>query len=333
MRLLVRMLAESSAVSQLVATGRNTRLGAALGEDRREVRELPWQTAYDPRAVIGLLRHLRGEPGPRDRLLLHAHDSHALAIGLIASRLLRVPLVATRRSVTPPGSLWRRADRVIAISRAVEGVLLAAAVPPMRIRCIPSAVPVDALRARSRPHEVGAGQLLAIGALTAEKGHATLIEAFALLATRVPGARLRILGDGPERPALAARIERLGMASRIELAGERDDAIPCLTQAAIFVQPSRREALGTAVLEAMALGIPVVASRTGGLPELLDPTAGLLVPPDDPATLAAAIESLIRDPQLGARLVAAASVRVLDFDAVGMADGVAEVYRSALGDT
>jgi glycosyltransferase involved in cell wall biosynthesis len=119
----------------------------------------------------------------------------------------------------------------------------------------------------------------------------------------------------------------------VSFAGEVAEATSRIAAAQLFVQPSHREALGTAVLEAMALGIPVVASRTGGLPELIGDGAGMLVPPRDPQALAIALEYLLGNPQVCARYVAAARALVARFDASGMAERVAEVYRSALGDT
>jgi glycosyltransferase involved in cell wall biosynthesis len=223
--------------------------------------------------------------------------------------------------------------RVIAISAAVEQALVASGVPRARIVHIPSAIDITAVQKVAPWKAAETPCLIAVGALTPEKGHATLIDALALLHRRRLDSRLLLLGDGPERRALVARAKQRGVDSQVEFAGEVPDATSRIAAARLLVQPSHREALGTAVLEAMALGIPVVASRTGGLTELLGGGAGLLVPPGDASALATAIEQLLTTPGLCTEVAGAARVRVAQFDAPGMAEKVAEVYRSALGDT
>ncbi len=332
-RLLARMLARRDEVSQLAAVGRGSRLAQALHEDGQRVLDLPWSVAHDPRAWLGFVRHLRKARGDGTPLVLHAHDSHALTLGLFASRVLGVPLVATRRSVAPAGRQWRQPLRVIAISRAVEHSLAASGVSQARIVRIPSAIEVAGMRQTPDAAPPAGPFLVAIGALTPEKGHATLIEAFASIARRRPGMRLLLCGEGPERGALVTRVTRLGLGSRVVLMGEVADPALWIAGAELLIQPSYREALGTAVLEAMALGIPVVASRTGGLTELLEGGAGVLVPPHDAPALAAGIEGLLAAPDERAKVARAARARVTEYDASGMTDRVVKVYRSALGDT
>jgi glycosyltransferase involved in cell wall biosynthesis len=118
----------------------------------------------------------------------------------------------------------------------------------------------------------------------------------------------------------------------VTFAGEATDPAPAIAAATLFIQPSYREALDGAVLQAMALGTPVIASETGGLTELVGGGAGMLVSPRDPAALALAIDRLLAAPALRAEIIRAARARVAEFDAPAMADRVAEVYRSALGD-
>ena len=332
-RLLARMLADRSDLSQLIATGRTSRLAGVALSDGQRVLPLTWAQAYDPRAWLSLVRQLHRLQRRGAGLLLHAHDSHGLALGLLAATLLRLPLVATRRSMSVAGPLWRRPRRVIAISRAVEQELLESGVSRRRIVRISSAIDLAVVRRVVPTQDPREETLIAVGALTPEKGHATLIDAVELVARTHPGIRLRIFGEGTERGALEAQAGRAGLGSRVVLAGETETAAAQIAAAQLFIQPSHREALGTAVLDAMALGVPVVASDTGGLTELLDGGAGMLVPPKDPVALAAAIEMLLASQQLRTEIAAAARARVAEFDAPGMADRVVEVYRSALGDT
>jgi glycosyltransferase involved in cell wall biosynthesis len=210
---------------------------------------------------------------------------------------------------------------------------LASGVAPARISVIPSAIDLATVQRATDPAPPSAAFIVAAGALTPEKGHATLIEAFARITADRPEMRLRILGEGPERRELTERAARLGIGARVDLQGEVEDLSASIAGAALFVQPSYREALGTAVLEAMARGIPVLASGTGGLTELLGGGAGRLVPPHDALALATNIEALLDHPATRADLARLARARVAEYDAPGMADRVVQVYRSALGDT
>jgi glycosyltransferase involved in cell wall biosynthesis len=336
-RLLIKTLGRRQEFHQHLFTGRGSVLAKSLADGNGSLVEIPWRAAWDPRAfglaLIGL-RHLHAAH-PRD-LVLHAHDSHALAVGVVAARLLRMPLIATRRSDTVPGRLWRCPNRVIALSSSVEQALLDGGVALSRIVRIPSAVSLDELsRAPGQPQGARAGDsvLIAVGALTPEKDHATLVRALAALRVRLPSARLVLVGDGPERDSLAALARRLSLGDAVRFAGERADAAALIRGADVLVQPSRREALGTAVLEAMALGTPVVASAVGGLAELLGDGAGLLVPPGNAVAFADAIERALTDPPLADTLTRSARARAGRYDAPEVADRVAQVYRSALQTT
>lgn len=150
-----------------------------------------------------------------------------------------------------------------------------------------------------------------VGQLIDFKGLDYLIDAAALLRTR-PGLTVLVVGDGDRRDALAAQIDRLGLAGRVRLLGKRDDVHALLAASDLFVCPSVwDEALGYVILEAMAVGLPAVASRVGGIPEVVrEGETGLLVPPRDATALAGAIASLLDDParrramgQAGRRIV------------------------------
>lgn len=329
--LLARTQRAGHEVDPAVLTAGGSALATALIPAAVPTLPVPWRWALDPRAAwaaLGAVRAWqRAAPGPA---LLHAHDSHALQLGLLLARLGRLPLVATRRSDTPAGALWRRAGRVIALSPAVQRRLLVAGVAGDRVAVVPTAVDLEALMQRPAPPGPPGPDLVAVGALTPEKGQATLLDAFALVARRIPAARLTILGDGPERAALAERAARLGLTAAVTWLGEVPDATGWIRGAALLVHPSRREALGTAVLEAMALGVPVVASATGGLVDLLGDDHGRLVPPGDPVALSAAILDLLAAPETAARLARRARERVREHDAARVAARTAAVYRSAL---
>ncbi len=325
---LMRSLAQEPGLEQSLFTAADCPLARAAAEAGLVVHPAAWRASADPRALVGLHRLLRRTDPPR---LLHAHDSHALLLAHVAGRWDQVPVVATRRSANVPGRYgpWSRTTGVIAISTAVEQALRAGGVPASRISVIPSTVPVAQLAAEAGAR-AGAGPIVAIGALTSEKGHDVLLAALPIILKGVPSARLVIAGAGPARSALLRQAAALGITDRVELAGDVDDILALLRRAAVLAHPSRREALGTAVMEAMAANVPVVASRSGGLIELLDGGAGLLVEPDNPEALAAALLTVLLDPETAALRAATARARVSAYDGAGMTGRVIQVYRSAL---
>lgn len=135
-----------------------------------------------------------------------------------------------------------------------------------------------------------------VARLEPEKGHRTLLMAWPQVLALVPDAWLLVVGEGSEREALESLVKSIGVADRVVFAGRRDD-VPAVTAALdVAVLPSYREAQGLSVLEAMALGRPVVASAVGGIPEMIDDGhTGLLVPAQQPDALAEAIVRLLRD--------------------------------------
>jgi glycosyltransferase involved in cell wall biosynthesis len=140
--------------------------------------------------------------------------------------------------------------------------------------------------------------------------------------------RAAIVGDGPERAAL----EAAAATAQVELLGERGDVPEQLAASDVFVLSSRSEGMPMSILEAMAAGLPVVASAVGGIPEIVrDGETGLLVPPGDADALAAALGRLLDDDGLRRRLGAAGRERALDeFDVVRFGDAHVDAYRRAL---
>jgi glycosyltransferase involved in cell wall biosynthesis len=169
---------------------------------------------------------------------------------------------------------------------------------------------------------------VAVGALVGHKDHATLVDAAAALRTTRPELHWVIAGEGPLRGALTARIAARALGDRVHLPGQVPDALRLIAAADVFVMSSREEGLGTSVLDAMALDVPVAATAAGGIPEMLDRGAGLLSPPGDVPALAASVGRILDDPALRASLIRRAQDRVEEFSATAMAEGVLAVYRS-----
>jgi glycosyltransferase involved in cell wall biosynthesis len=181
---------------------------------------------------------------------------------------------------------------------------------------VPNAVDLPAVR-RPRSTERELPLFLAVGRLRAPKDFMTFVRALGKLPPE--SFEAVIVGEGPDRGLLEHEIGALGLAGRVRLVGERRDVPDLLADADVFVLPSRSEGHPVAILEAMAAGLPVVASRVGGVPEQVSHgETGLLVEPGDPDELAAALRRLATNPPLRHRLGAAGrerAERAFDLDA------------------
>jgi glycosyltransferase involved in cell wall biosynthesis len=179
--------------------------------------------------------------------------------------------------------------------------------------------------------------LLTVARLTAQKSLDTLIDAMALLSDRHAAARLTIIGDGPARAALEEQTRHLSLQERVKFLGlvPQRDLPPHYAQCAVFVLPSVREGMGLVLAEALLCGAPVIAANSGGVTDIVkDGETGLLVPERDPHALAAAIERILSDPALAARLAANGAARVRQrYTRAPVAQQFEEIYKSVLGST
>lgn len=335
--LLARALSEVPEVEQTVVTGRGTELERRLLATGVPVLAVSWRWGIDPRVVLPLWREARSTP----QSVLHAHDAHALALARLVTSRTHCRLVATRRVTFPPRhpKAWSQVDRTLAISNRVRDVLVESGLPAQRIEVVYSGIDLEAV-AGTVPgdirNELGipldSTLMVAVGALTPEKDHTTLIAAAKLLQAEHPDLVWAIAGDGAQAQALLRQIHAAGLERHVFLAGYLENPLALIAAADGFVICSVEEGLGTSVLDAMALGVPVVGTRAGGIPELLEGGAGLLIPPRDPAALARAVQSLVREPEQRHALRDAADRRVKNFSYVTMANRVLAVYRSVLSD-
>lgn len=291
--------------------------------------ELDMSSPWSPAAVWGLRRIAR----ERGVDIIHAHASHAHTLAALATVGTRRHLVATRRVDFVPKGLWkyRRCARVVAISQAIAGILRGAGVAGERLQIIPSGIDparfATADRARARAAlglPADALAVLCVAALEDHKDHATLLEAWARLGDD-PRAHLLLAGDGALRAAIEARAAGL---PRVRVLGFRDDIPDLLAAADAFALTSKMEGLGTAVMDAMCCGLPVVATRGGGIPELIeDGVDGLLAPVGDAAAVAAALRGLLADGDRRAALGRAArATATRRFLATAMVDAYVDLY-------
>lgn len=220
-----------------------------------------------------------------------------------------------------------RADAIQCVSRYTRERLVEAGYPPERCKLIPNAVDLSRFATTSRPRPPQP-TFAYVGRLEPVKGVATLLEAWRIAGLQ-DTARLLIAGDGSQRAALEAQAAPLG--DSVRFLGEVRDVPAVLREATIYVQPSYREGLSNAVLEAMAAGLPVVASRISGNEDIIDEgVSGLMVEAGDAAQLAAALRRLAADPDLARRLGEAAR-RMVErrFGLPAVVAALEAVYRPA----
>jgi len=213
------------------------------------------------------------------------------------------------------------AERVVTVCEAFSRSLARRGVRPDRISVLHNSVPVkpappqDAVdNVRSRLGiSPGSRVVLSVGRFSREKAQADLLRAFELLGHREsdPPTLLLLVGDGPERPGLEAMVQAAGMKGSVIIAGQQNDVSPFYALATVLALPSHSEGSPNVLLEAMAAGVPVAATAVGGVPEIsINEENALLVPPGQPALLAAALRRLLDEPGLRRRLAANASARI-----------------------
>jgi glycosyltransferase involved in cell wall biosynthesis len=339
------VLFRSAGVVSLKAPGRYAQRLAAQGVRTRSLGLAGWPSLRDAGALAAIIREARPD-------LVHALMYQAIQLCRFVKRRSGVPfrLVSSPRVNYRTRSIWsllvdrwlRGADDLlIAESEASRDFLTRRlGYAAERVRTVHNGVelpevPSAAERKRARL-QLGLREdetlLLAMGRLDEQKGPRVLVEAAARL-KRGRKPRCAIIGDGPWRDRLRAQVARLGLQRVVQLPGERGDVRSWLSAGDIFVLPSLWEGLPNALLEAMALGLPVAASRVDGVCEAVaDGRDGLLVPPGDPAALAQALASLMDDAGLRLRLGRAARARVAgDFTLTAMLSGHENAYQQVLG--
>lgn len=277
----------------------------------------------DPRVVFRLARLFR-----RQRIdIVHTHNWGTLVEGFLAARLARVPafvhgehgtMETGRVNLRVQGAVWRRATRVLSVSsRLADRMADRVGFPRERIHVIRNGASLDRFgsvpRAEARQSlGLSAGELVigTVGRLVPVKDHATLLRAGARLDAEGHPCRILIVGEGPLREATASLGGELGLADRLVLIGARPDVERVLAALDVFVLSSRSEGLSNTILEAMAAGLPVVATHVGGADELVvEGETGLLVPSNDPAALAGAVGRLLSNPALRQTMGEAAQAR------------------------
>jgi glycosyltransferase involved in cell wall biosynthesis len=279
--------------------------------------------------------------------VVHAHDPMGVALAAMAlqmsARLRQQPLLVAARRVDfhlkrHAFSRWkyRQIDVFIAASRLIASMLEKDGIPADRVVTVHDGVNtglvdkaplVDAHLTFGLPR--GTPVVGNVAALVPHKGQRHLVAAAARVVRSVPDTRFLIIGEGELRDPLARQIKSLGLERHVHLTGFRSDVIGLQKSFDVFAMSSVTEGLGSAMLDAMACAVPIVATRAGGIPEAItDGASGLLVGTQDEGALAAAIVRLLKDPELRRRLGAAGRQRVADeFSIEKMVQSTLRVYE------
>jgi len=239
--------------------------------------------------------------------------------GRLLGRLARVPLIvgncrgggAPRRQ--HERCFWPLAHHILCNSQVLKTVLTESyGVPAARLTTIANGVDTEYFQPAAAP-ATGPPRLLYIGRLVPDKDPDTLLKAFQLTLQAHPDAELWLVGEGPRQAALKELAARLSISPRLRFIPPTADLLPLLQSATLLVLSSRTEALPNVILEAMAAGLPVVATRVGGVPELVEPgVTGWLVPPGDAPALAAALGQVLSDAEARGAMGRTARQRAVD---------------------
>lgn len=335
MRLLCRELAREAGVEQILISKEDSELARRALADGVNVVQVPWAISVDPRATS----RIKAQVHSFRPAIVHAHDSHALNAVLRAAEPEAVSVVGTRRvdfssrrdwltAFLFGPSPWTQVTRIIAISDAVRAVLVADGIAEGEITVIPDGIdPLEVQHAAARSllirSRLGIPPLtplaVNVAALVDHKDQLTLIRAAGHARATHPELHWVIAGEGELRGSLRAEITRLGLADRVHLLGYVEAADALIRESNVFVMSSKEEGLGSVILNALALGKPVVATAAGGIPEILPAEA--LVPVGDAVGLATKVVDTLSHPP--SRIPFPER-----FTAAAMAQGVLAVYRS-----
>lgn len=321
--ILVRELAHSGEVSQILLVRKASILGARLrGCDGVHVVELSRPRSLSARRYL------------KQASIVHAHE--AKAVKLAAS--CNTPFIVTRRILKQPKTNWfsrrgyRQASRVVCISSAVkkemqswDGELNYPVIGDAHANMTPHRGALDGLRACwAERYVIGH-----VGALVdADKAQSDLVAALKLLRQHQIDACLVLVGEGPDRGAL----EELAVGLPVYFAGHVENVADYLASFDVFAFPSLQEGMGSSILDAMYVGVPVVASNVGGIPDIVeDGVNGILIPARQPVALSEALATLIQDAAMAEQLVEKAKKTADKFATPNMAQHYLTLYADVLG--
>ena len=316
-RLAMGLSREKYAVKVVALQGRSKAIAADLARAAVPVYDLGMCAKWDLGVAVRFSRLLR-----RDGIrILFAFMFHPTILARLVGWACRVPVRISSERIMSWEGLGRRwmnrwtvplATHVVAVS---EGVAAYARrefrVPADRVTTIPNGVDLVHFHPRRSPIPPGGFVIGCTARLHRKNNHATLLQAFAQIASQWPHAQLLLVGRGPEEERLRMLAERLGLSTRVRFAGEQADVAPFLREMDLYVQSSIAEGMPNSVLEAMATALPVVATAVGGTLEVVAVgETGFLVPVGDAAALAAALVRFLANPAMATAFGRAGRARV-----------------------
>ena len=306
------------------------------------VREVPLAGDADLRFIARFRRVLRKEQPD----IVHLHSRRgADYLGGVASRMEQCRVVLSRRVVSREPKWivpwkYRLYERVVAISDSVRDTLIRSGVDPLKIVVVPSGVDSDQYRPEGDrdwlASEFGVDADAPLIGMVANyipiKGHRFLVEALPAVLERFPNLKVLCFGRGDHEASVARQIVRAGLADHVIMAGFRTDLDRVLGGLDLLVHPATREGLGVSLLQASSCGVPIVASRIGGIPEVVeDGVTGILVPPENPEALTAAITQMLKNPDSARQMGRRGRKRIqAQLTVVQMVRGTMAVYSELL---
>lgn len=336
---LARELAHRGHGSVVAARGGEP-LQRRASDERLRVIECNPRSELDAGAALALRRRIRETQVD----IVHAHTAHAVAVAALATLGTGVPFVVARRVDFPlrrnigTRLKYRGAAKFIAVSNAVAQVLESGGVSRHRIAVVPDGIDVhrpvapassDVLQTLGIP--AGAPLAVQVAQLVAHKDPINFVHSVAYARERAPELHGLLVGEGPMRSDVEEQIEELHLQDVVHLAGYRTDADALLAAADVVVLSSREEGMGSVLLDALAFGRPIAATRAGGIPEVVTEDCGLLAPTEDAHALGDAIARIVNDGALAARFGECGRRRAGDFSVERMTDRTLEVYETILG--
>ncbi len=289
----------------------NSTIADEIVREGAQVVRFPSPRLADPIRIARIARFLRREKVT----VVHTHLTYGNIVGILAARLAGLPVVSSLHLAGFDPDLLARKQQIenVIVRSFSHGIIAVGYAAADEYRALLNNKPIEVIhnavdaipscdeaeRTAIRTELLGdpsRTMLLSVGRLTSIKALPDMIDAFALVAPAHPEATLVMVGRGDQQAAIVERIAHHGLEERVRMVGARDDIPRILPAADLFVSSSYLEGLPIAILEAMAAGLPVVATTVGDIPRVVVEGTGVVVPPHQPAQLASAINRLLDDP-------------------------------------
>ena len=330
--------------NQIVVAQPDSPLAKKSREIGLDVLEIKMNGELDLRAARSLRKVIKAKGID----ICHAHTSHAHTLALLSTYKMSKPLVVVSRRVdfkvgkNPFSKMkFRNTDHIIAISNGVKDVLVNSGINEEKISIVFSGIDI---KKYDKEIEVGKirrefgippGAILVgnVAQLVDHKGHKYLIDAAKTVLSKIPGIYFMIVGDGELEETLRKQITANNLENHVILAGYRDDVENFLKDFNMFVMSSHLEGLCTSILDALLMGLPVVATDTGGIPDIIiDGETGLLAVPRDSASLAECIIKMINNEELQKKFINNGKNRVKKcFSSDLMVKSIEQIYYELIG--